>query len=39
MQRVGFMLKVKKDKLAEYRRLHNPIWPELAEWLAERSEP
>lgn len=33
MQRIGFLIKVKPDKLAEYRRLHNPIWPELAEAL------
>ena len=30
MQRVGFLLKVRPEKLAEYRRLHSPIWPELA---------
>ena len=30
MQRVGFLLKVRTEKLAEYRRLHNPIWPDLA---------
>lgn len=30
MQRVGFMIKVRADKLEEYRKLHNPIWPELA---------
>jgi L-rhamnose mutarotase len=30
MQRVGFLLKVRTERLAEYLRLHNPIWPELA---------
>ena len=30
MQRIGFLIKVRKEKLDEYRRLHNPIWPELA---------
>ncbi|MGN6728064.1 MAG: L-rhamnose mutarotase [Tepidisphaeraceae bacterium] len=29
MQRVGFMLRVRPDRIEEYRRLHNPIWPEL----------
>lgn len=33
MQRIGFLIKVKPDKLPEYRRLHNPIWPELVEVL------
>ena len=30
MQRVGFMLRVRPERIKEYRRLHNPIWPELA---------
>ena len=30
MQRVGFMLKVRPERLAEYLALHRPIWPELA---------
>lgn len=29
MQRVGFKILVRPEKLAEYKRLHNPIWPEL----------
>lgn len=29
MPRVGFMLKVKKDKIAEYERLHTQVWPEM----------
>jgi len=30
MQRIGFVIRVKPERLEEYRRLHNPIWPELA---------
>ena len=30
MQRVGFLIKVKPGKLEEYKKLHNPIWPDLA---------
>ena len=30
MQRVGLLLRVKPAKLEEYKRLHDPIWPELA---------
>lgn len=30
MQRVAFLIRVKPEKLDEYRKLHNPIWPELA---------
>ena len=30
MQRVAFLIRVKPDKLAEYKQLHSPIWPELA---------
>ena len=33
MQRVGILLQVRPEKLAEYRRLHQPIWPELADAL------
>ena len=29
MQRVGFVIKVKPDKLDEYRRLHAQVWPDL----------
>jgi L-rhamnose mutarotase len=35
MQRVGFMINVKPDRLAEYRRLHDPVWPELRAVLRE----
>ena len=30
MQRIGLLLRVKPERLEEYKRLHNPIWPELA---------
>lgn len=29
MERIGFSLKVKKDKLEEYKKHHAAVWPEL----------
>jgi L-rhamnose mutarotase len=29
MQRVGFLIQVKPDKLDEYKRIHAEVWPEL----------
>ncbi|MCC7358471.1 MAG: L-rhamnose mutarotase [Anaerolineales bacterium] len=29
MQRVGFMLKVKPEHVAEYKRHHENVWPEM----------
>ncbi|MDX2138219.1 MAG: L-rhamnose mutarotase [Chloroflexota bacterium] len=29
MKRVGFLLQVKKDKLAEYKKHHEAVWPEM----------
>jgi L-rhamnose mutarotase len=29
MKRVGFLLKVKPDKIAEYKRHHAAVWPEM----------
>ncbi len=29
MQRVGILIKVKPEKLEEYKRLHAHVWPEL----------
>jgi L-rhamnose mutarotase len=29
MQRVGFLIKVRPDKLEEYKRLHKNVWPDL----------
>jgi len=33
MQRVGFLLKVKADKLAEYKKHHEAVWPEMLDAL------
>ncbi|MFC1889341.1 L-rhamnose mutarotase [Thermodesulfobacteriota bacterium] len=33
MKRVGFILKVREDKLDEYRRHHEAVWPEMLEAL------
>ncbi len=33
MKRVGFLLKVKKDKIAEYKRHHEAVWPEMQDAL------
>jgi L-rhamnose mutarotase len=29
MQRIGFMLKVKKEMMAEYKRRHAEVWPDM----------
>lgn len=29
MQRICFLLKVRKEKLAEYRKAHENVWPEM----------
>jgi len=29
MERTGFLLKVKKDRLDEYKRRHEKVWPEM----------
>ena len=29
MQRVAFLIRVKPEKMEEYKKLHSPIWPEL----------
>jgi L-rhamnose mutarotase len=29
MKRVGFLLKVKEDKILEYREHHKAVWPEM----------
>ena len=29
MQRVGFLLQVKKDKLEEYKQHHRAVWPDM----------
>lgn len=33
MKRVGFILKVKADRLDEYRERHRAVWPEMQEAL------
>lgn len=33
MQRVGFLLKVRPEMIAEYRRHHAAVWPEMLEAL------
>ncbi len=29
MERVGFLLKVRKDRLGEYKQHHEAVWPEM----------
>ncbi|HLV98205.1 MAG TPA: L-rhamnose mutarotase [Ktedonobacterales bacterium] len=33
MKRVGFLLKVKQEKIAEYRARHQVVWPEMLDAL------
>jgi L-rhamnose mutarotase len=33
VKRVGFLLKVKQDKLAEYKARHQQVWPEMLDAL------
>lgn len=33
MKRVGFLLKVKKDRIEEYKKHHEAVWPEMLEAL------
>lgn len=35
MKRVGFLLKVKRDKLQEYKEHHKQVWPAMLEALCE----
>lgn len=35
MQRICFLLRVKKDRLPEYRERHKQVWPEMLEALRE----
>ncbi|HLV36838.1 MAG TPA: L-rhamnose mutarotase [Spirillospora sp.] len=35
MQRVCFLLKVKQDKIEEYKRRHQEVWPEMLDALRE----
>ena len=33
MKRIGVLLKVKKNKVGEYRKAHKKVWPEMKEAL------
>ena len=33
MKRVGFLLKVKQDKITEYKKHHEAVWPEMLDAL------
>lgn len=33
MQRICFLLQVRKDKLPEYRKAHQRVWPEMLDAL------
>jgi L-rhamnose mutarotase len=33
MKRVGFLLKVKQDRVEEYKRRHEAVWPEMLDAL------
>ena len=35
MERICFLLKVKKDRLAEYKERHKQVWPEMQQALRE----
>lgn len=35
MNRIGFLLTVKKDRLSEYREVHEDVWPEMLQALTE----
>lgn len=35
MQRVCFLLQVKKDRLAEYKERHKQVWPEMLQALSD----
>jgi L-rhamnose mutarotase len=34
MKRIGFILKVKKEKIEQYRRVHRAVWPEMLDALS-----
>jgi L-rhamnose mutarotase len=36
MKRIGFLLKVRPDKIREYTELHRAVWPEMTEALRRR---
>ncbi len=34
MKRIGFLLKVKQDRIEEYKKHHEAVWPEMLEALS-----
>lgn len=34
MPKVAFLIRVKPEKIEEYKKLHSPVWPELAAEIA-----
>ncbi|MBE0699340.1 MAG: L-rhamnose mutarotase [Anaerolineaceae bacterium] len=34
MQRIGFLLKVKQDRIEEYKKRHQEVWPDMLEALS-----
>ena len=34
MKRIGIVLKVRKDKIEEYKKAHENVWPEMKEALS-----
>jgi L-rhamnose mutarotase len=34
MKRIGFLLKVRQEKLEEYKKVHENVWPEMKEALS-----
>ena len=35
MERVGFLLKVRQDRIEEYKRRHREVWPDMRQALSE----
>lgn len=33
MKRIGFMLKVKRDRIEEYKKIHASVWPDMLDAL------
>ena len=33
MKRIGFQFKIRKDKIEEYKKIHQNVWPEMLEAL------
>jgi L-rhamnose mutarotase len=39
MKRIGFVLKVKQDRIEAYKRQHEQVWPEMLQALREAGWP